>query len=1258
MRRWLMLSALLLAVAASCGDETGSDSGDGSGDGTGNGSNCEGCFIDGTCYGEGDGCDDGLYCTVDDVCSAGSCMGAIRFCSDGVDCNGVEACSEDDDACLLGETTCVPSEVCDVASDTCVSTCEGCVIADACYEDDDPNPVNGCEACDTEADAGGWSDNDGANCDDELFCNGADTCGVGECSVHVGDPCPDDGVWCNGTESCDEGADSCAHSGSTCTETQVCDEDGEQCCDAEIDTRCDEDGDVVWVDSCDREYEVLHDCDDTNGVCLAETVECACTAGWTGELCDRCLIYVDDDTGNDDDSGRTWEDALATVEAALDAAEPDGCEIWVAAGWYYPEDGDGRAATFRLRSGVDLYGGFAGTEVLRDERDMLTNRTLLSGDLGTEGDTSDNAYHVVTGADDAIIDGFNIEAGRADHPTVADDQCGGGMLNKGTSPMVSNNFFYLNEATRGGAVCNIVASPIFEICYIDSNRALPGNGSDDSGRGLNGGDGGGIYNEGGSPSFTSCSISGNVAGNGADGAGDDAGLGGRGGGVFNDGGSPTFTSSFITGNSGGNGGASEVGENGHGGDGGGVYSLDSTPVFDDCYFDSNAPGEAGQSGEAYPGQPGNGGAMYNNTSDAVVMGSNFYGNSTPGGAYGYGMGSNGGNGGAVYNLESDAVFVETWFTRNVAGNGSGAPSSAGAGGDGGAIYNHTSSPTIRSCWFLNNNAGEGAEGGGSGSRGGDGGAVYNQSSSPLVINSSFNRNFAGRGGSGMSGGAGGAGGAICSAGTSAPIVINSIFTDNNAGDGESGMGGGSGGDGGAISSQGDEGTAVVANCSFLDNRAGEGGTGRYGSQAPGGAGGAVHVGDTTSTITNSILWANTPDQIGGTPTVTYSDIEGGFDGAGNIYAQPMFLERDELYRRFDLHLKPGSPCIDVGSTAALPADSADLDGDDDIAEPLPSDYDGRDRVLDTSVDMGAFELGELTEGALAVSSGSGVGTTTVVVFDDFLDPTSVDAPASFTFDPVVAVAAAAIGADKRSVDLTMGEPLDWCTKYTVTVTDAVDHWGNTLGDENSTEFWAGIVRAWDNFDDGDTDAWTPVDLGDTAAPSNWWVDYQGRLVQSSSISSSGAGADMTGRGGTIAIWNDPEALVWEDYRVQVKMDSTSGGDVGVVFRYTDANNYYKLIMNQTEFLRALIRVRDGVEEIIASEAAGYPFYSHGDLQPIELIVLDDTITIMAGGEFALFGGPVVDPTPLAMGTAGVFVNGNTSAWFDDFSCNLECNWDE
>ncbi len=88
--------------------------------------------------------------------------------------------------------------------------------------------------------------------------------------------------------------------------------------------------------------------------------------------------------------------------------------------------GTDRSATFQLKNGVAVYGGFAGTETARNQRNPAANVTILSGDIDNNdsqtpiitdlttvtGNTT-NSYHVVTGATGATLDGFTITAGNA-----------------------------------------------------------------------------------------------------------------------------------------------------------------------------------------------------------------------------------------------------------------------------------------------------------------------------------------------------------------------------------------------------------------------------------------------------------------------------------------------------------------------------------------------------------------------------------------------------------------------------------------------------------------------------------------------------------------------------------------------------------------------------------------------------------------------------------------------------------------------------
>ena len=97
-------------------------------------------------------------------------------------------------------------------------------------------------------------------------------------------------------------------------------------------------------------------------------------------------------------------------------------------------------------------------------------------------------------------------------------------------------------------------------------------------------------------------------------------------------------------------------------------------------------------------------------------------------------------------------------------------------------------------------------------------------------------------------------------------------------------------------------------------------------------------------MANSIVWNNAPEPIynsgSSVPAVTYCDIQGGYPGTGNIDQLPEFANPGSD----NFHLQPTSHCIDSGSNAA--AQNIDLN----------EDFDGEDRILNGTVDMGADEF--------------------------------------------------------------------------------------------------------------------------------------------------------------------------------------------------------------------------------------------------------------------------------------------------------------
>ena len=158
-------------------------------------------------------------------------------------------------------------------------------------------------------------------------------------------------------------------------------------------------------------------------------------------------IFVDAAaTGSND--GTSWTNAFKYLQDALTVSGPAN-EIWVAQGTYKPDahianptgTGD-RTATFQLKNGVAICGGFAGGETNLDERDWETNETTLSGNIGVAGINTDNSYHVVTGSETdetAVLDGFTITAGYADGSSTQGD--GGGIYNYFGDPTLINCTF-------------------------------------------------------------------------------------------------------------------------------------------------------------------------------------------------------------------------------------------------------------------------------------------------------------------------------------------------------------------------------------------------------------------------------------------------------------------------------------------------------------------------------------------------------------------------------------------------------------------------------------------------------------------------------------------------------------------------------------------------------------------------------------------------------------------------------------------------
>ncbi|UCC97632.1 MAG: protein kinase, partial [Phycisphaerales bacterium] len=214
--------------------------------------------------------------------------------------------------------------------------------------------------------------------------------------------------------------------------------------------------------------------------------------------------------------GKTWQTAFSDLQDALTIAQPN-TEIWVAAGTYTPDRGTGaRTASFHLKNGVRLLGGFAGTETSSYQRDPKTCETILSGDLkGDDGPdfakNDENSYHVVIAVrtnSDTVLDGFTITGGNADGPGEQRYNEGGGVYTTDGGMTLISCTLRFNAATRpGGGLYHSSNQSNLSLtaCIFSNNRAVIQNGH---------GWGGGIYIGGAKGAMNDCTLERNVAGDG------------------------------------------------------------------------------------------------------------------------------------------------------------------------------------------------------------------------------------------------------------------------------------------------------------------------------------------------------------------------------------------------------------------------------------------------------------------------------------------------------------------------------------------------------------------------------------------------------------------------------------------------------------------------------------------------------------------------------------------------------------------------
>ncbi|GAB3494615.1 hypothetical protein GCM10027341_10980 [Spirosoma knui] len=184
--------------------------------------------------------------------------------------------------------------------------------------------------------------------------------------------------------------------------------------------------------------------------------------------------------------GSSWGNASGDLQAMINASAP-GDQVWIAAGTYKPTSiANLRDASFSLKEGVNVLGGFTGTSGTEGDASTRTatpSSTTLSGDLGQPGEASDNAYHVVNNTNNGLtnattLDGVVITGGNASGDYTNPSGQGGGMYNLGSSPTILNCLFTQNTGTTGGGLYEQQASSrIINCSFIANDGKGPGGGA-------------------------------------------------------------------------------------------------------------------------------------------------------------------------------------------------------------------------------------------------------------------------------------------------------------------------------------------------------------------------------------------------------------------------------------------------------------------------------------------------------------------------------------------------------------------------------------------------------------------------------------------------------------------------------------------------------------------------------------------------------------------------------------------------------------
>jgi len=917
---------------------------------------------------------------------------------------------------------------------------DGCLIDGVCYPDGVVDPANPCQKCNISRSQSDWSGNNGAVCDDGKFCTDNDKCFQGECAGIETNP--DDGIDCNGKETCNDESDKIETTGNQCVDLQVCDTETGNCVDTcpdgcVIESVCYGDGQVNPGNNCQKcdpktdasGWSALGDgttCDDgkfcteddkcTSGTCSGTDIDPDDGVNCNGsETCNDETDMIDT-TGNQcvdtqfcdyladqcvDNCPGCLIDAICYGDGQMNPENDcEKCErstdknSWTALG-------DGTSCDdqkFCTKDDKCTLGVCGGTDI--DPDDGISCNGVESCD-----ETDNKIISTLDPADECeanqVCDYNSGNCIDVCPGCVIDNICyGDGQVNPADACQVCTVSESLTEWNAGNGYnyddqCRCNDGWEGDLCMNARCAVFVADDGDDDADGLSWVNAVLTIEEAMNKALVSkCDV------------------------WIKEG---TYTENVILKNN----------LNIYGSFKGTETTFDERAVPKEtvngmsvpmpttiisgdnsgttvtCSIDSGCGKNVKLNGITFSG--GNsekGGGFYVYKADLLISNCLFTGNTAL-------------KGGGIYIDNASPIIHECRFTANTTNVDT-------DGGNGGGIYSLSSSPEIISTLIDGNTTGNGVDAG----KGGDGAGMYNDQSSPKVFNSVFAQNTTGNGGVS---GYGGDGGGVYNYNSSF-ILTNSIVSKNTTGTGITG------GHGAGVFNSGS--SPVLTNCLMISNMLSEGGVGSW----------MCSVVSSVITAKNSIFRDGNFYTNASTISVTYSDVEGGFSGAGNISDDPLFL--DEVAGNYRLH--DLSPCIDGGSNDLLNTDFLDADLDNDMLEKTPLDMDGKSRVRYVTVDMGPYENESVPPQIFSVTPIS--ATQIEVLFDDFLDETSSETIENYAVNNGITVETADFNIGSGRLVLLTVSDMNANDDYTLTINSVLDERGDEIASGSTADFSVASLR--------------------------------------------------------------------------------------------------------------------------------------------------------------------------------------------------------